>query len=63
MAGVLVSPLEAAIRVCCDDMGAGQADWRGFLPLTLLGLAVLLSALPPELTVGELAMEIERECQ
>lgn len=52
-----MSPVEAAIRVVCRDIGAGE--WGGFLDLTLLGLAALLAALPPEMTVEQLAAELQ----
>lgn len=54
-----MSPLEAAVEVVCRD--AGALPTRAFLDIALLGLAFLLAALPPELTVSELADHLHKE--
>lgn len=54
-----MSPLEAAIGGVCRDLGAMPAEWRGFVDLTLVGLALLLASLPPDLTVAELADHLD----
>lgn len=48
-----MSPVVAALSIVCRDIGAGAHE--GFLEITLLGLAALIAALPPDLTMAEFA--------
>jgi hypothetical protein len=44
-----VSPLEAAIRAVCRDIGANPDEWRGFLTIAVVGLTAFAEAVPAEL--------------
>lgn len=44
-----MSPLEAAIRAVCAELGAHPDTWEGFKEVGRAGLAAFVSALPADL--------------
>lgn len=44
-----MSPLEAAIRAVCEQLGAHPDTWRGFEEVGRAGLKAFVEALPPEI--------------